>query len=95
MIAQEFTTGARLRHLLYRCYRCTRILTSLEIERSWAKGEKANEGVPVENQVAHPQSCPCGSRHLTPTNASLWEELTRPSIWWLWYKRVFLPWLRG
>ena len=91
---QEFLPDSRLRYLLYRCHKCGKVITALHIEKVWAKAEKFNEGKPVKEQQ-HGVLCSCGSRHVTPSNATTWEELTNPSIWLLWYKRVFLPWLRG
>ncbi len=90
---QPIPEGARLRYLLYRCEKCNRILTALQIEARWAKGEKRNEGRPTENQV-HPQCCPCGSRHMSPTNATWFEEMTSPAILRVWLLRVVLPWVR-
>jgi DNA-directed RNA polymerase subunit RPC12/RpoP len=78
--------GPRTEYLAYRCYRCGRPITSLQLVKTWEKAEKL-EGV-------HPSLCACGSRHITPTNFTIFEELTRPSILVLWWKKVFLPWLR-
>jgi hypothetical protein len=79
---------SRVRHLAYRCYRCGRPITCLEIVAAWEKAEK------------HPESpsmnlCACGSRHITPTNFTLLEELTTPRIWKLWFHRVLIPWLKA
>lgn len=86
---KELEPENRLRYLLYRCHSCGRLITSLQIEQGWIKAEKFNEGKPVTEQK-HGDMCSCGSRHVKPSNATIWEELTSPAIWWLWYKKVFL-----
>jgi len=77
----------RLRFLCYRCHRCGRLLTKLQILDKWHEAEKdvtkTNMGL-----------CACGSRHINPSNPTLWEELTHPSVWRLWYYEVLLPWLK-
>lgn len=90
---QEFQPGSRLRYLMYRCHKCGKPITALQIEAAWKKAEKFNEGKPVKEQK-HGDMCVCGSRHVTPSNASWFEELTRPSIWRLWTRRVVWPWLK-
>jgi hypothetical protein len=77
----------RINYLVMRCYRCGRLITKLEILRVWDKAEKSG-GV-------HPSLCPCGSRHVSPTNPKLWEELFLPRVWKLGFYEVFLPWLRS
>lgn len=77
----------RLRFLCYRCYRCGRLMTKYEILDKWEAAEK-------DISVVRSALCRCGSRHITPANPTLSEELTNPRIWALWYKDVFLPWLR-
>lgn len=70
----------RVRHLCYRCYRCGRLLTKIEIARTWRTNEMQSvRTIPL---------CPCGSRHIVPTNPTLWEELTTPRIWVLWWRCV-------
>jgi hypothetical protein len=78
---------SRLRYLCYRCYRCGRLLTKGEILGKWAKAEQ-------DPTVVHSALCRCGSRHISPTNPSLWEELTKPRVWRLWWDYVLVPWLR-
>ena len=90
---QEFVEGSRLRYLLYRCHKCGRMITALQMERAFAKAEKFNVGKKAKDQK-HGKVCVCGSRHVAPTNATTWEELSNPHVWVLWYKRVFLPWLK-
>lgn len=75
----------RLSYLVYRCYRCGRLLTNLEILKKWEKAED-NGGTVLG-------LCPCGSRHITPTNAKWWEELLLPRVWRVWWVFVVRPWL--
>lgn len=77
----------RLRFLCYRCYRCGRLLTKYEILDKWEAAEK-------DVSVVHSSICKCGSRHITPANPTLLEELTLPRVWKLWFYDVFRPWLR-
>ena len=71
----------RTGHLYYRCHKCGRGMTCLQVEARWDKAEaKGGE---------HPELCPCGSRQLSPGNPLWWEELLYPSIWKLWYERVY------
>jgi len=77
----------RLRYLAYRCHRCGRILTKLEILDRWHEAEK-------DVSVTKSAVCPCGARHLSPSNVKLWEELFLPRVWKLWWYEVFLPWVR-
>jgi hypothetical protein len=74
----EFT--GRLRHLVYRCEKCKRVLTKLEILARWEAAEK--------NKTPLHGACPCGGGRLSPTNLSIWEELTMPRVWVLWWKEV-------
>jgi DNA-directed RNA polymerase subunit RPC12/RpoP len=77
----------RLPHLAYRCLACTRLLTRLEILAEWDRLERTQEqsrGI-----------CPCGSNRISPTNVSLWEELTIPRVWKLWWSEIVLPWWRS
>ena len=76
----------RLRFPCYRCYRCGRLLTKLDILAKWAEAEK-------DISKSKPAICRCGSRHVTGANPTLQEELTTPRIWKLWWYEVFLPWL--
>lgn len=86
---REFLPGARTRYLFYRCNNGHPI-TALQLEEAWAKAEKHN----AENTSQHhAEVCPCGSRKISPGNPTLLEEWTRPSIWRLWFHRVFVPWL--
>jgi hypothetical protein len=80
---------SNLKYLLYRCYKCGRVITKLDIQAIWSippppKG--CNDHVPL---------CPCGSRHVSPSNAKLWEELILPRIWKLWWYEVVLPWWKN
>jgi hypothetical protein len=77
----------RLRYLCYRCYRCGALLTKYQILDRWEAAEK-------DIGVVHSALCKCGCRHITPSNPTLFEELTSPSIWKLWLYDVFIPWLR-
>jgi hypothetical protein len=83
-----FAEGARTRYLLYRCYKCNRLITALQMEARWAKAEEDQKDIAPKDRVNHPGICVCGSRHYSPTNATTWEELTTPAIWVLWWKRV-------
>ena len=77
----------RLRYLCYRCYRCGRLLTKFQILDKWEEAEK-------DVSVTRSALCACGSRHINPSNPTLFEELTNFRIWILWFYEVFLPWLR-
>ncbi len=77
----------RLRYFCYRCYRCGRLLTRLEIVKRWEIAEK-------DLSVPHLTICPCGSRHLSPTNPKWWEELLYPRVWKLWWVEAVTPWLK-
>ena len=81
-----YVSSDRLKFPCYRCYRCHRVITKLQIVARWEEAEK-------DLTSTHLTICPCGSRHINPTNPSLFEELTTPAIWKLWYYEVFLPWL--
>lgn len=63
----------RLRHPLYRCSSCGRILTRHEIVGKWQKLE--------ESGTFDASICVCGSRKVNPTNPKLWEELFLPRVW--------------
>jgi hypothetical protein len=80
--------SARLPYLCYRCYRCGRLLTRRSILARWEAAEKSggNSSAAI---------CACGSRHISPSNPTLSEELRMPSIWVLWLTDVVWPWLRG
>ena len=76
------------RYLLYRCYKCGRAITRLDIMDIWStapRDPKPGESVPL---------CSCGSSHISPGNAKWWEEVFLPRIWKLWYYEVFKPWWR-
>ena len=73
-------------YLLYRCQGCRRIITKLQLISRWSAWEKAG----IDSKGV----CKCGSGRLSPTNASVWEELTSPAIWKLWLLEVVLPKLR-
>ncbi len=77
----------RLTYLCYRCHRCGRVLTKIQILKRWVEAEK-------DISVTQSAVCACGSRHINPSNPTLFEELTSPSIWVLWWHEVLLPWLR-
>ena len=77
---------SRLKFPCYRCYYCGRLMTRLQIVAKWEEAEKdlANSRAAL---------CWCGSRHIVPTNPTLWEELTTPAVWKLWWVE-FAPWVR-
>ena len=75
----------RLRYLCYRCYKCGRLLTRLEILKKWREAEKY---VGEAGEAIRASLCPCGSRHISPTNPTLREELFLPRVWKLWWKEV-------
>ena len=56
----------RLRHLVYRCYRCARPLSKLEILKTWEDAEASGKLIMG--------LCPCGSRHINPSNLTPEEE---------------------
>ena len=76
----------RLKHLLYRCLQCKRVLTKYQIMARWerleASGSSSGNGL-----------CECGGSRVSPTNVSILEELTSPSIWLVWWRDVVRPWL--
>ena len=88
-----YTGSERLRYLCYRCHRCARLLTKLEILDKWTKYEAENEANSGLGKVKK-ALCSCGSQHIVPTNAKLWEELLLPRVWKLWWYEVFLPWVK-
>lgn len=63
-----------LDYLLYRCFKCGRLLTALEIERVWATAEKDTSKTVVG-------ICPCGSSKIQPTNMTP-EEKEELLHWW-------------
>lgn len=65
----------RLRYPIYRCEKCKRLLTRLEIVRKWEKAEAQ------PNKVATVSLCICGSGRISPANPTLWQELTSPRLW--------------
>jgi hypothetical protein len=71
------------RHLLYRCFKCGSLMTSLAIQDKWRK---------MDGVGSNPPLCPCGSSHFNPGNAKWWEEIIFPSIWKLWYVKVWPTW---
>ncbi len=88
--AYEDCITGRLRFLVYRCYKCSRIHTKYDILKVWAKAETLLK----ETGEALTALCPCGSRMIQPTNTTLWEELTTPKLWVVIYRDVLVPWLR-
>jgi hypothetical protein len=78
-------TEERTKYLYFRCGKCGRGITCYQLVASWEKAEQSDR--PAALQV-----CSCGSRQLSPSNPKWYEELLYPSVWKLWYKRVFLPW---
>lgn len=72
----------RLSHLAYRCTKCRRLLTKLEIISTWEKAER--EGVSRG-------LCPCGGSRISPSNPTLSEELLLPRVWKLWFYEILLP----
>jgi hypothetical protein len=78
----------RLRYLVFRCYRCKRILTKLQILDKWLSAEADGP------RKGHNALCVCGSRHIVPTDLTAWEEITTPRVWVLWFYEVLVPWLR-
>lgn len=74
---------SELRYLVYRCSGCRRVLTSLEMQDKWGKSQADGHN---DNSL-----CPCGANKVAPSNPTLFEELTLPRIWKLWFKKVFLP----
>lgn len=77
-------TGTK--YLLYRCFKCGRPLTCLQIQAVWASASK--------DSGKSPPLCSCGSSHISPGNAKWWEELLYPSIWKIWYHFVLKPWYK-
>ena len=58
---------SRLEYLLYRCFKCGRLLTAIEVEAIWDNAEKD-----TSKTVA--AICPCGSSKISPTNMTPEEE---------------------
>lgn len=65
----------RLRYPVYRCEKCKRLLTRLEIVAKWERAEAA------ASQPATIALCACGGGRISPANPTLWEELTSPRLW--------------
>ena len=63
-----------LDYLLYRCFKCGRILTAIEIEAIWANAEK-------DTSKTMATICACGSSKITPTNMTPEEEKKLTSRW--------------
>jgi hypothetical protein len=70
----------RFSYLIYRCTQCKRILTKYQIQSRWEQAERTGE--PIRG------ICACGSSRVSPTNATVWEELTNPHIWKVWWRDV-------
>src|SRR3990170_6066487 len=67
----------RLSNSLYRCYKCGRLITALEILAVWKKAE--SEGC----LTGRPGICSCGSGHVSPTNMTPDESRKLFSYWQL------------
>ena len=74
-----------MKYWLYRCLACRRILTKYQLAAVWERAEKS--GVDTKGV------CVCGGGRVGPTNATIFEEVTNPHIWKLWWLDVFLPWV--
>ena len=79
-------TQREVRHLLYRCQGCKRVITKCQLIAAWERAEASG--------VDQKGVCVCGGGRINPTNASIFEELTSPAIWVLWWRDVVVPWLR-
>jgi len=79
--------SSRLTYLAYRCEKCGRLLTKLEMIEGWERAER--DGISLKGV------CSCGSGRVSPTNPKLWEEICLPRVWRLWWKEVALPWVRS
>lgn len=60
-----------IRFPVYRCEKCKGLITRDEIRAAWARGSS-----PSDLAV-----CRCGSRRFSPTNLTLWQELTSVKVW--------------
>lgn len=78
-----------MKYLLYRCQSCKAPITALQLDDRWS----AAEALGVDH--ASIGACVCGGNRLAPTNVTLFEELTRPSLWRLWWVMVVVPWVKG
>ena len=65
--------SSRITYPLYRCEKCSKLITRRQIRQRWAL---ATHGPKPDSSI-----CNCGSRRISPSNATLWEELTSPAIW--------------
>jgi hypothetical protein len=74
----------RLSHLLFRCHQCGRLITKYQIIAIW----EYLEANPAEKSKG---LCSCGSGKISPANATVWEELTTPAIWYLWWRDIVAP----
>lgn len=64
---------SKLKYLCYRCFNCGRLITALEIEKSWESAEKTDKTV-----VA---ICPCGGSKVTASNPTPEETKKYESLW--------------
>lgn len=71
----ETSMSNRLRYPVYRCEKCKRLLTRLEIVRKWEKAEAE------PNITASIALCVCGSGRISPTNLTQDEENRFGSYW--------------
>lgn len=78
----------KLKYLIMRCYKCGRLITCFEILHAWSQPP------PPAGCGDHAPICPCGSRHVNPSNPKLWEELFLPRVWKVWLFKVVLPWFK-
>jgi len=79
-----------VRYYVYRCHRCHRILTRLQVYDAWDKAAELDK----QDGGTHAGICVCGSRHINPTNLSVWEEITSFQVWKLWWVEIARPWLK-
>ena len=82
----DVNDNREVKYLLFRCYKCGRLITKYQMLDIWQEAELADADVKG--------LCPCGSGRISPGNATVWEELTRPDVWLVWWLDVALPWLK-
>jgi hypothetical protein len=68
----------RLTYTTYRCYKCARLLTCLEIEARMDASAAVSDGAEQTTPI-----CPCGSGHISPTNVTPEEKKRFLNLWQL------------
>jgi hypothetical protein len=70
----------RLRFYAFRCNSCKRVITKRQILAKWQKYDKSR--IPISGL------CKCGGIHIRPTNLTIWEEITNPHVWAMFFTEI-------